>query len=604
MYVTKYRSIYDTLQISQQWTGNVTIDFQSFANLFLVSPVDFSAIRGERVHNLDLFLQKLLPTPSSRLMLRSRELCFYCHIRSGFLVKCRAPSCNFSFHPICFCEFFPDISLHSAVSDDLFACRIHHASNADTQDTATKKSLRLVKYHQPHHPKKRKLKESETILSVSASAKKESRVDGKQQAVVSGMGESEPKNGKKTAGEEEKEEEGRGQKIGEEENMKNEKEGVLMEAKNEGSVVVTKEKATNEMKTEVVNQEEKKMEIEKESKASKELKESNEVKEVKESKESKEHKESKEPKEVKELKESKESKESTVKDQPTIVDFFHSSNHTSSHPQDNTSIQPELPSSISEPRDASSIPEVDKRMEVEAPIELSEKTQTEGPGETEEEEEEEGETCNICGYGYSEPDDQLVFCDHCNLAVHQSCYGIATLPEGDWMCSVCSHGRAPSSTYCYICNKPDGAMHCTEDGIFVHLICVFYTPELSLNFTGPEVLVEGINRISRERAQLVCSICGVKGGGCVQCSSRHCSIAYHPYCAQQAGYLLTSDEKGGQFMYLSYCKSHTQKKNDRKPKMNGGNTTTSKKKRRGPNRKRRAKEQEPTGSIPKEILDK
>ena len=243
-------------------------------------------------------------------------------------------------------------------------------------------------------------------------------------------------------------------------------------------------------------------------------------------------------------------------------------------------------------------------MEVEAPIKPSEKIQPEKPGETEEEEQEEGETCNICGYGYSEPDDQLVFCDHCNLAVHQSCYGIATLPEGDWMCSVCTHGKSPSSTHCYICNKSDGAMHCTENGIFVHLICVFYTPELSLNFTGPEVLVEGINRISRERAQLVCSICGMKGGGCVQCSSRHCSIAYHPYCAQQAGYLLTSDEKGGQFMYLSYCKSHTQKKNDRKTKMNGGNTATSKKKRRGPNRKRRAKEQEPTGSIPKEILDK
>ena len=576
MYVTKYRSKYDTLQISQQWTGNVTIDFQSFANLFLVSPVDFSAIRGERVHNLDLFLQKLLPTPSSRLMLRSRELCFYCHIRSGFLVKCKAPSCNFSFHPICFCEFFPDISLHSAVSDNLFACRIHHASNADSHGTASKKSLRLVRYNQPQHPKKRKLKESETILSVSASIKKESRVDAKQKAEKSGMGESQSKNGKKAG------EEGRGTKRGEEEN---EKQSVLLGAKREGRVVMTTEKVMNEVKEEVVAQEEKKMDIEKEAK---------------------EAKETKEAKEAKEANETKEAKESTVKEQPTIVDFFRSSNHASSQPQNKALLQPELfSSSIPEPHDnTSSIPEVDNRMEVEAPIKPSEKIQPEKPGETEEEEQEEGETCNICGYGYSEPDDQLVFCDHCNLAVHQSCYGIATLPEGDWMCSVCSHGKSPSSTHCYICNKSDGAMHCTENGIFVHLICVFYTPELSLNFTGPEVLVEGINRISRERAQLVCSICGMKGGGCVQCSSRHCSIAYHPYCAQQAGYLLTSDEKGGQFMYLSYCKSHTQKKNDRKTKMNGGNTATSKKKRRGPNRKRRAKEQEPTGSIPKEILDK
>lgn len=32
--------------------------------------------------------------------------------------------------------------------------------------------------------------------------------------------------------------------------------------------------------------------------------------------------------------------------------------------------------------------------------------------------------------GYSEPDDMLVFCDRCNLAVHQGCYGVSKLPGG------------------------------------------------------------------------------------------------------------------------------------------------------------------------------
>ena len=220
--------------------------------------------------------------------------------------------------------------------------------------------------------------------------------------------------------------------------------------------------------------------------------------------------------------------------------------------------------------------------------------------------EEEDEVCDICRYGYSEPDDQLVFCDRCNLAVHQSCYGISTLPEGDWMCSVCSHGKSPNEVYCYICRKSGGAMHRTQDNIFVHLICVFYTPELSLNFSGPEVIVEGISRISRERAQLICTICGLSGGGCIQCSSRSCSISYHPYCAQQAGYLLTSDEKRGQFLYVSYCDYHTHKKKEKKTKTEETETTetTSKKKQGVTNRRRREKPREEVESIPKVILEK
>jgi hypothetical protein len=49
--------------------------------------------------------------------------------------------------------------------------------------------------------------------------------------------------------------------------------------------------------------------------------------------------------------------------------------------------------------------------------------------------------CAICNDpDYSEADN-IVFCDGCNVAVHQSCYGVDVIPSGSWFCSVCQDAR-------------------------------------------------------------------------------------------------------------------------------------------------------------------
>ena len=45
--------------------------------------------------------------------------------------------------------------------------------------------------------------------------------------------------------------------------------------------------------------------------------------------------------------------------------------------------------------------------------------------------------CDICFSESTEEGNVLVFCDNCNIAVHQICYGIEVLPENDWYCSRC-----------------------------------------------------------------------------------------------------------------------------------------------------------------------
>lgn len=168
--------------------------------------------------------------------------------------------------------------------------------------------------------------------------------------------------------------------------------------------------------------------------------------------------------------------------------------------------------------------------------------------------------CAVCNDSECENTNAIVFCDGCNIAVHQECYGIAFIPEGHWYCRRCmvSKGNPVSCTFC---PSKTGAFKQLDNGLWSHVVCALWINEVY--FANPIYMepIEGIDHIPKNRWKLVCYICKQRTGACIQCSNRNCFQAYHVTCAKRAGSFMAM-EKGVQGAVTSkatlksFCNKH------------------------------------------------
>ncbi len=59
--------------------------------------------------------------------------------------------------------------------------------------------------------------------------------------------------------------------------------------------------------------------------------------------------------------------------------------------------------------------------------------------------------CDVCRSPDSECGNEMVFCDGCNICVHQACYGIEKIPVGPWLCGPCEFGGVAFKPGCLLC---------------------------------------------------------------------------------------------------------------------------------------------------------
>ncbi|KAL6571201.1 hypothetical protein OROHE_002844 [Orobanche hederae] len=173
--------------------------------------------------------------------------------------------------------------------------------------------------------------------------------------------------------------------------------------------------------------------------------------------------------------------------------------------------------------------------------------------------------CNVCHMDEEYENNLFLQCDKCRMMkslckstqslssacyvetfhvfehshVHARCYGELE-PTGGvlWLCNLCRPGAPQSPPPCCLCPVVGGAMKPTTDGRWAHLACAIWIPETCLSDVKKMEPIDGLSRINKDRWKLLCSICGVSHGACIQCSNNNCRVAYHPLCARAAGFCL------------------------------------------------------------------
>lgn len=212
----------------------------------------------------------------------------------------------------------------------------------------------------------------------------------------------------------------------------------------------------------------------------------------------------------------------------------------------------------------------------------------------EEQENVEEEVCAVCGVEESADGNEIVFCERCNVAVHQLCYGVDALPEGDWFCDYCAahtedgkekgaggavpapaggsarrrrggavlsaavrgperlagqhaRGAAPQGA-CVLCPCAGGVLRRVEGarpGEWAHVACALWTPEVSFGDAERLDCIRGVDALDPRRRRLQCEVCGRRGGAVVQCAHGSCLAAAHIACGRRAGFDARLESKGG-----------------------------------------------------------
>ncbi|CAI5727472.1 unnamed protein product [Peronospora effusa] len=241
-------------------------------------------------------------------------------------------------------------------------------------------------------------------------------------------------------------------------------------------------------------------------------------------------------------------------------------------------------------------PEVDKKKIIES-------EEQEGCTEDEDSAIDDG-TCVVCFDGQSPEVNPIIFCDRCELAVHQRCYGMAKVPSNEFICDRClatREGLDPArDVFCQLCSLGDGAFKRTIDGKWVHVVCALWCPKVwignlldlsDISLVGTTNQARFMNSVEEIGVRMklasggqhttpkndehcdipaielgsLCMHCRVACGRTIQCCHPGCSTSFHPLCGWFDGLPMTVSLRDDRYLYAGggaglnfqlFCSSH------------------------------------------------
>uniref|UniRef100_A0A8C2IE28 PHD-type domain-containing protein n=1 Tax=Cyprinus carpio TaxID=7962 RepID=A0A8C2IE28_CYPCA len=147
--------------------------------------------------------------------------------------------------------------------------------------------------------------------------------------------------------------------------------------------------------------------------------------------------------------------------------------------------------------------------------------------------------CDVCRSPEGEDGNEMVFCDKCNVCVHQV--------------------FNPKTIQIILMSERGGALKPTRSGTkWVHVSCALWIPEVSIGCPEKMEPITKVSHIPASRWALSCGLCREHTGTCIQCSMPSCIVAFHVTCAFDHGLeMCTTLAENDEVRFKSYCLEHS-----------------------------------------------
>eukprot|EP00890_Picochlorum_soloecismus_P004033 jgi/Picsp_1/4630/NSC_02000-R1_protein jade-1 len=180
--------------------------------------------------------------------------------------------------------------------------------------------------------------------------------------------------------------------------------------------------------------------------------------------------------------------------------------------------------------------------------------------------------CSVCGDESSTDMNEMLICEGpgCSTVVHQDCYGVSRIPDGEWLCDACEAGLSPKESHCLLCPIAGGALRRIvpkskkvvlpkRKDLCVHIACALWTSDVSIS--RPRKM-QGISldSLQSNRSEMECQACQQRGGAILRCSAEDCDKACHVMCAMSQQDQFSLGLRPSDATPLLFCRTHSTKK--------------------------------------------